>query len=193
MTGRISALHSRSALPFIAILRTCHQIRNEAINEIYKLNTFEVVAHTQQRPSQLVFELPGFLRLNLVRYLILVTHCEISRFQSCFTYDVFQHLTSLRKVEIAMKTTTLGGGPDFASCLETLNLIIWVPSPVEVTFCDLAKLAHHDHPAWICPKVLATYFEMLKNLRGVGLGHWTANIAVLYDQALSAAKCFSML
>ena len=129
--------HSQSALPSITFLRACHQLRSEGLREIYKHNVFEVVAHTQRRPGQLIFELPGFLRLEPVRELRLITHSEVSRFQSCFAYDIFRNLTSLRKISIAMKTTTPGHGMDFASCLETMNLALWIPKHVDVDFVEL--------------------------------------------------------
>lgn len=190
--GRLPHLHSRSALPSLAILRVSRQIRSEALLEIYKHNSFEVVATTQIRPCQLIFELPGFLRLDKVRNLMLVTHSEVSRFQSCFAYETFQHMTSLRKLEVAMKTELLGDGPDFHSCLETLNLVCWVPKHVQVTFSELAKLSHHDHPAWVSPRVLAAYFEMFQGLRGSGHLSWNAEIAMSYDKALQTARCFSI-
>lgn len=190
--NRMPHLHSRSALPSLAFLRTCRQISSEALQEIYKFNAFEVVATTQHRPCQLIFELPGFLLLNKVRDLILVTHSEVSRFQSCFAYDTFQHMPSLRSLEVSMKTELLGDGPDFHSCLETLNLVCWVPKRVEVSFSDPTKLIHHDHPTWVSPKMLAAYFDMFKELRGSGHSTWNADIAMTYDKALQTARCFSI-
>ena len=191
--GQLPRAHSKSPLPNLAILRVCRQIRNEATDEIYKHNIFEVVARTQIRGEELVFNLPGFLRLDLLRHLILVTHSEVSRFQSCFAYESFVHLSQLRKISIAMKTTNLEGGPDFHSCLESLNLVLWLRKDVVVEFAKLETLIHHDHPAWVSPKVLATYFEMFRGLRGVGLSTWTADVAVAYDQGLTIAKSFSVL
>lgn len=106
--GTSSELHSRSARPSLTFLRTCQQIRAEAVEKIYKLNSFELVACTQRRAGQLIFGIPGFLRLDWVRELALVTHNEVSQFQSCFAYDWFSQLKNLRKVSIAMKTTKMG-------------------------------------------------------------------------------------
>jgi hypothetical protein len=164
----------------------------EALPEIYKCNNFEVVARTQRRPAEMIFNLPGFLRLDLLRELILVTHAEVSRFESCFAYDVFRHITSLRKLSVAMKTTSLGGGPCFHSCLEALNLVLWISPKVEVDFCKLEDLLHHDHPAWVNPLILSTYFTIFVDLRGAGLNLWSANVAIAYDKGLQIAKSFSI-
>jgi hypothetical protein len=89
-----------------------------------------------------------------------------------------------------MKTITLGGGPDFYSCLETLNLVLWVSKDINIDFAPLETLLHHDHPTWVDPRVLATYFDMFIGLRGAGLGLWTANIAIAYDKGLAIAKVY---
>lgn len=189
--GAMPHAHSRSALPSLAILNVSHQIRSEAIGEIYR-NAFEVVAHTQRRKGQLIFHLPGFLRLDLLRHLMLITHAEVSRFQSCFAYDMVRHLSSLRTLSVAMKTTTMGGGPDFHSCLEALNLVLWVKKDVKLEVTCLTRLLHHDHPAWVCPRILELYFETFADLRGVGHTWWTADVAVAYDKGLEIAKSFGV-
>ena len=193
MTGKQPHAHHKSALPSLSILRACQQTRVEALHEIYKYNTFEVVARTQRRPGQLLFNMPGFLRLDLVRDLVMVTHSDVSRFQSCFAYEMFTHLTCLRKISIAMKTTPMHDGPDCHSCLEALNIVLWIGRDVKVEFSRLEDLMHHDHPAWVSPRILAAYFETFDDLRGVGLSTWTEDVAIAYDEGLTVAKSFSIL
>ena len=188
-----SRLHSRSARPCLAITRTCRQIRAEALNEIYRNNTFEVEAVTQYSPNQRIVTLPGSLSLDHIRELVLVTYSEVSRFESFFAYEVLKHLKQLRKLSLAMKTTAMGGGPDFYSCLETLNIIVWVPVDVQVEFLDSTELMHHDHPTWICPAVLAAYFARFAASRGAGLRVWDANVVIAYDTGLDVAKSLRVL
>jgi hypothetical protein len=154
---------------------------------------FEVEAMVRYNRTDRIFNLPGNLQLDCIRELILVTHYEVSRFESCVAYNVFSYMSQLRKLSVAMKTIVMDGGPDFHSCLETLNLIIWVPFHVQVTFIEPSELLHHDHPTWIDSEVLAAYFNMFTEVRGAGLGAWTATTAIAYDKALEAAKCLKVV
>jgi hypothetical protein len=146
-----------------------------------------------RRPGQAIFGLPGFLRLELVRHLTLVTHTRVSRFQSCFTYEIFSTMKALRTVRVAMKSPHGHGEPDVDSCLEALNLVLWIPHHVHVGFEATDSLVHHNHPSWVRPHVLRMYFDVFQKLRGAGLGRWTADISIAYDRGLDLARTFRIM
>jgi hypothetical protein len=191
--GAISKPHARSALPGIQVLRACKGINLEAPGEMYIVNTFEVTARTPYRTGEDIFHLPKSVQLDKIRYLTLVTDTDVSRFQSCFTYEILRSMEKLRTLSVAMKTAFVGGGPDFNSALETLNLLVWVPEYVELKFGIEGDLMHHDHPTWVCSAVLQMYVEIFNDLRGAALGTWTMDVTVAYSKALAMAQGFVVL